>query len=117
MSFDLFSARVDKLSRGKYYNIVASIMLVIICLLPGAGYAAIDMSVGRSDVAAYTGSFKTGIPIAVAPGRAGLQPSLSLQYTSGMGNGLYGMGWQLDIARIERSIKVSVKASSSTAEI
>jgi len=105
MSFDLFSARVDKLSRGKYYNIVASIMLVIICLLPGAGYAAIDMSVGRSDVAAYTGSFKTGIPIAVAPGRAGLQPSLSLQYTSGMGNGLYGMGWQLDIARIERSIK------------
>jgi len=105
VSLDLFYVRLDKLSRGIYYNIVASIMLVIIGWLPGAADAAIDMSVGRSDVAAYTGSFRTGIPIAVAPGRAGLQPSLSLQYTSGMGNGLYGMGWQLDIARIERSTK------------
>lgn len=82
-----------------------SLCLSALCVSPCLVHAAIDMSVGRSDVAAYIGSFKTAIPIAVAPGRAGLQPSLSLQYTSGMGNGLYGMGWQLDIARIERSTK------------
>ncbi|MDQ6959532.1 MAG: SpvB/TcaC N-terminal domain-containing protein [Mariprofundaceae bacterium] len=81
------------------------VFLLALWILPCAAHAAVDMSAGRSDVAAYTGSFRTGIPIAVAPGRAGLQPSLSLQYTSGMGNGLYGMGWSLDIARIERQTK------------
>jgi len=92
-------------------NILATITLLFrtailaLCLSPAIAHAVVDMSVGRSDVAAYSGSFKTNIPIAVAPGRAGLQPSLSLQYTSGMGDGLYGMGWQLDIARIERSTK------------
>lgn len=46
--------------------------------------AVVDTSVGRSDVAAYSGSFNSSIPIPVAPGRAGLQPSLSLKYSSGL---------------------------------
>ncbi len=93
----LFFSHTNQLHTDKRHNSFGVILLalqacLVFCLLPNAAYAVIDASVGRSDVAAYTGSFKTAVPIAVAPGRAGLQPSLSLQYTSGAGNGLYGMG-------------------------
>lgn len=35
------------------------------------------------------------IPIKVAPGIAGMEPKLSLAYSSGGGNGLVGMGWSI----------------------
>jgi len=35
------------------------------------------------------------IPIQLPPGRHGMQPSVSLSYTSGNGNGLLGQGWSL----------------------
>jgi len=35
------------------------------------------------------------IPVWVPPGRAGIQPELSVDYTSGGGNGLIGAGWGL----------------------
>ena len=73
--------------------------------IPLLANAAVDTSVGRSNVSANIGSFNTSVPIPVAPGRAGLQPSLQLKYTSGRGNGLYGLGWNLELARIERSTK------------
>jgi hypothetical protein len=38
-----------------------------------------------------TGTFS--VPIAVAPGRAGVQPSLALSYSTGGGNGSVGFGW------------------------
>ncbi len=40
-----------------------------------------------------TGTFS--VPIAVAPGRAGVQPSLSLAYSSAGGNSSVGFGWGL----------------------
>lgn len=42
-----------------------------------------------------TGSASYTIPISVAPGAAGLEPKLSLQYDSRSGNGLLGVGWSL----------------------
>ncbi|MDR7123156.1 YD repeat-containing protein, partial [Rheinheimera soli] len=35
------------------------------------------------------------IPVQIAPGRAGMQPDVSLNYNSGRGNGIAGMGWSL----------------------
>jgi hypothetical protein len=46
-------------------------------------------------VEASGGSSAVTIPIEVAPGRHGMQPSLSLNYSSRGGNGLAGMGWGL----------------------
>jgi RHS repeat-associated protein len=41
-----------------------------------------------------SGSASYSIPIQVAPGRGGMQPDLSLNYTGG-GNGVLGVGWSL----------------------
>ena len=49
---------------------------------------------GRSQIRA-NGEFSYDIPVPVPPGRAGLQPTLSLQYRSRGGDGLLGVGWRL----------------------
>ena len=42
------------------------------------------------------------MPLAISPGRNGLGPKLSLEYSSGNGNGIFGLAWQLAIPRITR---------------
>jgi len=81
------------------------IMSIFMLLLAIPAHAAVDMSQSRGDVLSYVGSFTESIPIAVAPGRAGMQPALMLQYSSSLGNSLYGFGWNLDITRIERDTR------------
>ncbi len=41
------------------------------------------------------GAATYSIPIAIPPGRAGMQPSVSLNYSSRSGNGIAGVGWSL----------------------
>ena len=57
---------------------------------------------GENDVGALAGdggvsggSATYSIPINVVPGRAGMQPSVSLNYSSSSGNGIAGVGWSL----------------------
>ncbi|MEH2500485.1 RHS repeat-associated protein [Bradyrhizobium sp. AZCC 1678] len=50
----------------------------------------------------FSGTGNYSVPIAVSPGRNGFGPTLSLQYSSGNGNGSFGIGWQLTIPRITR---------------
>ena len=41
------------------------------------------------------GEFTFTMPLAVPPGRAGMAPALSLDYASGTGNGIAGVGWSV----------------------
>ena len=45
----------------------------------------------------YTGTGNFSIPITVPPGRNGFQPQLALTYSTGQGNGPFGLGWTLGI--------------------
>lgn len=61
---------------------------------PIAVGASVGYLPGSWDVSP-TGQFAYSIPLDVPTGRAGMQPSLSLEYSSGAGNGLLGVGWSL----------------------
>ena len=45
----------------------------------------------------YTGTGNFSVPLAVPPGRNGLQPQLALTYSTGQGNGPLGLGWSLSV--------------------
>jgi RHS repeat-associated protein len=49
-----------------------------------------------------SGTATFSVPIAVAPGRAGVQPSLALSYSTTGGNGPVGFGWGLGAPFISR---------------
>src|SRR5215471_3786711 len=50
----------------------------------------------------FTGTGNLAVPIQVPPGRLGLQPQLSLGYSTGNGNGPFGLGWQLSLPGVSR---------------
>ena len=50
---------------------------------------------------AFTGSGGMSVPLPISPGRD-LTPSLALEYSTGAGNGPFGIGWQLSVAAITR---------------
>src|SRR5262245_11275985 len=56
----------------------------------------------------HTGTGNLVAPIAVPPGRAGLQPDLSLVYSSGQGNGVFGLGWVLSVPGVARDTTKTV---------
>ena len=49
-----------------------------------------------------TGTGSLSIPLALSPGRSGFGPKLSLDYDSGSGNGVFGIGWRLSMPSITR---------------
>ena len=50
----------------------------------------------------HTGTGNFTVPIALPPGRNGFQPELSLVYSTGNGNGPFGLGWGLSIPGVMR---------------
>ncbi|HZO52835.1 MAG TPA: SpvB/TcaC N-terminal domain-containing protein, partial [Bryobacteraceae bacterium] len=49
-----------------------------------------------------TGTAKYGLGIKLPPGIAGHQPSLSMNYDGGGGNGPLGYGWSISLPHIQR---------------
>ena len=49
----------------------------------------------------HTGTGNFSVPISL-PGRSGLQPTLSLSYSTGSGNGPFGLGWSLSVPGVTR---------------
>ena len=52
------------------------------------------------DLHSGTGNFS--VPLALPAGRNGFQPQLSLSYSTGAGNGLFGLGWSLAVPGVSR---------------
>jgi RHS repeat-associated protein len=50
----------------------------------------------------FTGTGNFSVPIAIPSGRNGFQPQLTLTYSTGNGNGPFGLGWNLGIPCITR---------------
>src|SRR5689334_10068993 len=50
----------------------------------------------------HTGTGNFTVPIALPPGRNGFEPQLNLVYSTGNGNGPFGLGWSLSIPGVSR---------------
>jgi RHS repeat-associated protein len=56
----------------------------------------------------HTGTGNLTVPLAVPPGRRGFQPKLDLGYSTGNGNGLFGLGWSLSVPSVVRKTDLGV---------
>jgi RHS repeat-associated protein len=50
----------------------------------------------------FTGTGNLTVPLGIPPGRNGFQPQLTLSYSTGNGNGPFGLGWALDVPTVRR---------------
>ena len=71
-----------------------SFLFVLTSTLSNANTHHTGATLGQFQVGA-SGEASYSIPLAIPPGIAGMQPSLSLAYNSQAGNGSLGMGWAL----------------------
>ncbi len=56
----------------------------------------------------FNGAAVAKYPLQTPPGRNGIGPNLALTYSSSQGNGWLGVGWDLQLGKIERSTKNGV---------
>jgi hypothetical protein len=62
----------------------------------------------------HTGTGNFTVPIALPPGRNGFQPQLNLVYSTGNGNGYFGLGWSLSIPGVSRKTSKGVPQYQDT---
>lgn len=65
----------------------------------------------------FTGTGNFTVPIALPPGRNGFQPQLNLQYSTGNGNDVFGLGWLLSIPSITRKTSNGVPRYEDTNDV
>ncbi|VEN72620.1 conserved membrane hypothetical protein [Candidatus Desulfarcum epimagneticum] len=71
-----------------------------------------EIDISNVEISNATGAVKYSVPIIAPPGRAGIEPGLSLKYSSAVKNGIVGMGWFLNIGFIQRCSKKGVDYSA-----
>jgi len=54
------------------------------------------------------GTFETSFPITLPPGRSGHTPSLSLTYRSDGNQTTFGVGWEIPLDHVRRSLRMGV---------
>jgi RHS repeat-associated protein len=64
----------------------------------------------------HTGTGNFTVPIALPPGRNGFQPQISLLYSTGNGNGPFGLGWSLSIPGVSRKTSKGVPRYQDAAQ-
>ena len=65
----------------------------------------------------FTGGANFSVPIEVPSGRNGFQPQLSLNYSSGTGNGPFGLGWGLSVPGITRKTSKGIPRYDDTRDV
>jgi RHS repeat-associated protein len=63
-----------------------------------------------------SGTVSYSIPLETPPGRAGVQPSISLSYNGGNPNGILGLGWKLAVPMIQVRTEDGMPAYDTTDE-
>jgi RHS repeat-associated protein len=65
----------------------------------------------------HTGTGNLSVPIALPKGRAGLQPELALVYSTGQGNGPFGLGWGLSVPGVSRDTSKQIPVYDDNTDI
>jgi hypothetical protein len=52
----------------------------------------------------FTGACKTAVPLRIPKGRSDFTPSLELTYDSRRGASVFGLGWEVDVSSVARSL-------------
>jgi len=77
--------------------------------VPGGSDGNLSQSLlSNFQVDPYSGAGTIQLPLYTPPGRAGLQPALTLTYSPQNGNGLLGYGWKIDFPAVDVSTKDGV---------
>ena len=84
---------------------------------PPASKAPLSLVLGNArslKVNQAYGMATDSVPIVVPPGRHAVEPHLQLAYSSGKGNGLLGIGWDLTIGYVENDSRYGLPSPSTT---
>lgn len=65
----------------------------------------------------HTGTGNFTVPIALPPGRNGFQPQLNLVYSTGNGNGPFGLGWSLSIPGVSRKTSKGIPRYDDSTDV
>jgi RHS repeat-associated protein len=65
----------------------------------------------------HTGAGNLSVPLALLPGRNGFQPLLTLTYSTGEGNGPFGLGWALSVPSVARDTRNGVPRYDDKADV